>query len=283
MKKRMLLAGMTALAAGAVLCMVPQSAQAAEWRESEGNLFYFDDEGLPHPNSFISYAGHVYYQGEADEMLTGWVEVDGVHYYLSESPEYGVGRLMAGGALADGLVVNESGQCVSQVAEDLTGLVNSWTDGSEYYYYIDPTPESPYNFDEYPIEYPTVAHAYLDGATARPMIVAAAESLLGVPYVWGGEDAAGVDCSGLVKYAYASVDAYVPHDAATQMSLGTAVTAKSAKAGDLAFYDWESDGVVDHVGICLGNGKVIEASSTYNQVRERGIGNPCAVVDIIGN
>jgi cell wall-associated NlpC family hydrolase len=122
-----------------------------------------------------------------------------------------------------------------------------------------------------PVELPA-AQELLDGTTGRPLVVAAAQSLLGVPYVWGGASAAGVDCSGLVEYAYdAAFGKWLLHDADLQSKLGKAVAVSALQPGDLCCYDWNRDGTVDHIAIYIGRGKVIEASSSKNVVKVSGL------------
>ena len=96
-------------------------------------------------------------------------------------------------------------------------------------------------------------------------IVAIAESMLGVPYVFAGSDSSGIDCSGLVMYCYAQVGVYVPHGA-TQIYLhsGVCVPREDLKAGDVICYDYGT--YCGHVAIYVGNGTVIHASSTRGQV-----------------
>ncbi len=281
MKNKLQLVG-ACLLAGMVLTALPMTAHAASWTESDGNLFYFDDQGLPHPNSLVTYQGHVYCTGDADQMLTGWVQVNGAYCYFNEADDWDkkAGRLLAGGATPDGFIVNEQGQCTGQVVDDLSTILGGYeSEDGGYVYYIG---SDWWNMQELP--YPVAATEKLDPATARPLVVAAAESLLGVPYVWGGEDATGVDCSGLTKYAYAyGVDYYLPHLADAQKNCGTEVSAKAARPGDLALYDYDGDQVMDHVALCIGKGQVIEASSSQNAVRIRSIGNPAAVRDVIGD
>ena len=88
---------------------------------------------------------------------------------------------------------------------------------------------------------------------------------LGVPYKWGGTDpATGLDCSGFVQQAYEDLGVTLPRVSRDQARSGTPVADLSqAKAGDLvAFGD-----PVDHIGIYVGNGKMIEAPHTGDVVK----------------
>jgi len=95
----------------------------------------------------------------------------------------------------------------------------------------------------------------------------AAQSLkyLGVPYKYGGTDpATGLDCSALVQQVYKDLGVDVPRVASDQARAGTAVpNLAAATPGDLiAFGD-----PADHIGIYLGNNKMIEAPQTGDVVK----------------
>lgn len=92
--------------------------------------------------------------------------------------------------------------------------------------------------------------------TSGSDVVDAAKKYLGVPYVWGGEDASGMDCSGLVQTAYKQFGIEMPRVAADQARQGTAVSSLAeAKPGDLVAFG----SPVDHIGIYVGDNKMIVA------------------------
>jgi cell wall-associated NlpC family hydrolase len=92
-------------------------------------------------------------------------------------------------------------------------------------------------------------------------IIAAAKTMLGKPYVWGGTTSAGVDCSGLIYYAFNQAGIKMPRYRAVDYGqMGHSVSAQEARAGDLIY--WNNEGDVDHVGIYLGNGYVIQSPQT---------------------
>ena len=92
------------------------------------------------------------------------------------------------------------------------------------------------------------------GATGAG-IVANAEKYLGVPYVFGGEDSTGMDCSGLVQRVYADAGIEVPRLVSGQMTIGTEVASLAeAKPGDLIV-----TGGGDHILIYAGDNQVIHA------------------------
>ena len=79
------------------------------------------------------------------------------------------------------------------------------------------------------------------------------------PYLWGGRSPLGVDCSGFTQVAFKLMGIDLPRDAWQQAQEGKPIKKfADAKPGDLAFFDNKED--IVHVGILLGDGKIIHAS-----------------------
>jgi peptidoglycan DL-endopeptidase CwlO len=97
--------------------------------------------------------------------------------------------------------------------------------------------------------------------------VQAAESQIGVPYVWGGESprgtpgdpSGGFDCSGLTAWSWGQVGVPLPHYSGAQMSDSTPVPVSDLEPGDLLFY---GPGGSEHVAMYVGGGSMIEAPYT---------------------
>ncbi len=94
--------------------------------------------------------------------------------------------------------------------------------------------------------------------------VSVALRLLGVPYLWGGRSAFGIDCSGLVQLAWAAKGVALPRDASQQCGVGQAVGV--GERGDLAFFS-NDNGAIVHVGILLSPGEILHAAGEVRRDR----------------
>nr|WP_206323754.1 bifunctional lytic transglycosylase/C40 family peptidase [Streptomyces sp. HNM0574] len=107
-----------------------------------------------------------------------------------------------------------------------------------------------------------------------------AQKKLGTPYLWGGdgtpEDNGRFDCSGLTKAAYASVGIELPRVANDQWNSGPHPKRDELRPGDLVFFatDLEDPRSIDHVGIYVGGGHMIDAPYTGAEIRFDPIDTP---------
>lgn len=109
---------------------------------------------------------------------------------------------------------------------------------------------------------------------AKDNIVPTAKTLLNIPYLWGGKNLMGIDCSGFTQVIFSLCGYDLLRDASMQHTQGDQVLSLSdAKEGDLLFFD--KKGKIIHVGIYLGSNQVIHASGKVriDKVDERGIFN----------
>ncbi|AVQ97453.1 glycoside hydrolase [Ethanoligenens harbinense] len=98
--------------------------------------------------------------------------------------------------------------------------------------------------------------AALGNATA---LVSYAEQFVGCSYVMNAAGPTSFDCSGLVMYVYQhAAHIGLPHSAAGQAGYGTAVSKSALQPGDLVFFH-VSGGSIDHVGIYVGGGQMVNA------------------------
>lgn len=93
-------------------------------------------------------------------------------------------------------------------------------------------------------------------------IVATARTCLGVPYVWGGESMSGFDCSGLVQYVYQKNGISIARTCIPQYKEGVYVAKANLQPGDLVFFQNTYTTGISHVGIYIGDGQFIHASSS---------------------
>ena len=90
-------------------------------------------------------------------------------------------------------------------------------------------------------------------------IIATAMLFLNTPYLWGGKNIMGIDCSGLAQVVFSLNGILLPRDASMQALKGIKVSSmEEAQPSDLLFF--EKNNCITHVGIFLGNNKVIHAS-----------------------
>lgn len=98
-------------------------------------------------------------------------------------------------------------------------------------------------------------------------IVDYACQFIGNPYVWGGTSLTnGADCSGFVQSVYKNFGYSLPRTCTPQSNAGTAVSLAALAPGDLVFYD-HGTGSCEHVGIYIGNGQIVHASSSRTGIK----------------
>ena len=103
----------------------------------------------------------------------------------------------------------------------------------------------------------------IEHAVVKQGIVADTWNYVGVPYKWSGETPAGFDCSGFVNYIFNKHGVYLPRLSSSSLyQQGFAVAASNLKPGDLVFYSLANDGRITHVGIYIGNGQMMSATSS---------------------
>lgn len=131
---------------------------------------------------------------------------------------------------------------------------------------------------------PAAAPAFNNGAIPRvygrqatEFVIKRAMSQMGVPYSWGGGNAAGpsrgidsgagtvgFDCSGLMLYAFAGVGIKLDHYSGSQYNAGRKVPTSQMRRGDMLFWGPNAS---QHVALYLGDGQMIEAPYTGSVVK----------------
>ncbi|MGW6054457.1 C40 family peptidase [Streptomyces sp. NPDC055189] len=126
---------------------------------------------------------------------------------------------------------------------------------------------------KYRSSHPVDARATAAAAPARPALRALsyARNQLGLPYIWGGDGPAagdrGFDCSGLTKAAYTAAGITLPRTAQQQYAAGPRLPwGAPLRPGDLVFYG-RPDGGIHHVGLYIGDRKMIDAPGRSRNIR----------------
>ena len=85
----------------------------------------------------------------------------------------------------------------------------------------------------------------------------------GKPYVWAAGGPGSFDCSGLTQYAFRAAGITLPHSSRMQAQMGQSVSRADLQPGDLVFFY----SPVSHVGIYIGNGQMVHASTSSQPVK----------------
>ncbi len=105
--------------------------------------------------------------------------------------------------------------------------------------------------------HPATGHAVVDSAI----------DLLGTRYRWAQASRSGTDCSGLTTQVYKQYGVKLPRRSREQAKVGMAVSKDELKPGDLVFFKTNRGSRINHVGIYMGDGKFVHASSSKGSVR----------------
>ena len=104
------------------------------------------------------------------------------------------------------------------------------------------------------------------GEERRKQIITDAQSMIGIPYLWGGAAGNGIDCSGFSRLVHRLVGIEIPRDADMQ-SASCKHMEHPLQPGDVVFFgEGDSNRRVTHVGISMGGWKVIHSSRSRNGV-----------------
>ena len=98
-------------------------------------------------------------------------------------------------------------------------------------------------------------------------VVDYAKQYLGTPYVYGGNGPNSFDCSGYTSYVYRHFGYTLNRTASGQLSNGTSVSKSELQPGDLVFFRYNTSKAASHVGIYIGGGQFIHASTNTYTVK----------------
>ncbi|MDW0114026.1 NlpC/P60 family protein [Sporosarcina saromensis] len=93
-------------------------------------------------------------------------------------------------------------------------------------------------------------------------LVNTSKQYISTPYVYGGSTPSGFDCSGYTQYVFKKEGVSIPRTTNDQYARGTAVSKSNLQTGDLVFFKTFGSRPVSHVGIYIGSGKFIHASTS---------------------
>ena len=112
-----------------------------------------------------------------------------------------------------------------------------------------------------------------EGGPRQAKAVQVARSAIGTPYVPGGRNPGGFDCSGLVQWAYKSVGINLPRTAREQSAVGKRITrVEDMRAGDIVAFHHPRRGY--HTGIYVGDGKFVHSPRRRTRVRINSLDDP---------
>jgi cell wall-associated NlpC family hydrolase len=107
---------------------------------------------------------------------------------------------------------------------------------------------------------------FLTGNEFIDALINEAEKWLGVPYKYGGESKNGVDCSGFVMKVFSKCGTDIPRTSSQQYDVADYIDFTEKKPGDLLFF--KNKGTINHVGIYLGQGYMIHASTSSGVIKQ---------------
>lgn len=205
-----------------------------------------------YPVTYASYTGYVaaeYVTLSEDDTVYGQVSTTGGTLNLRSGAGTTFDKISS---LANGTIVT------------VLGLENDW-------YQISYNGTTGYVTSEY--------FTIVDAATAAAastvssfsaigdQVVAKALTYLGTPYVYGSSGPSSFDCSGFTSYVYSALGYSINRTSSNQTTNGVAISKSDLQPGDLVFFATSSSGSVSHVGIYIGDGQFIHASTSGYQVR----------------
>lgn len=106
-------------------------------------------------------------------------------------------------------------------------------------------------------------HPISVGILLQRRVYALSTAQTGVPYVTGGTSPQGFDCSGFTQYIFKQIGVSIPRSCDEQLGAGLIIPKEKLRCGDLVLFQRTTSqrGIATHVGIYLGEGKLIHAGS----------------------
>ncbi len=114
---------------------------------------------------------------------------------------------------------------------------------------------------------PEPSYPSVSGSGSGSSVVKSALNMRGTRYSYGSAGRHATDCSGLALQSYKKVGVTLPRTSAEQSHVGKAVSKSELRPGDLVFFKTNAGRRINHVGIYVGDGKFVHASSGAGKVR----------------
>ena len=220
---------------GAILATAPSNAKLVVLEEA-GDGWY--------KVSYNAVEGYM-----AGEYLTVSTSMDAALGYGKVNSDVSSLNIRSGAGTGCSVLSSVSGGTVLE----LTGVQDGGASGYVSSDYITLTSETP--------------AATVAASSVGEEIAAYAQNFLGTPYVYGGSSTSGFDCSGFTKYVYGQFGYTLNRTATDQLSNGVSVRKDELQPGDLVFFKYRTSKPVSHVGIYIGSGQFVHASTNSYAVQ----------------
>ncbi|WZL74674.1 SH3 domain-containing protein [Clostridiaceae bacterium 35-E11] len=204
-----------------------------------------------------------------DKDTKGWVHAD----YIKTIPNYSL-AIITGNSVNVRSNPSVSGNVVATISLDQGVRIKDFKDG--WYHIIMNNHQEGWIHQDYIKVQINEGFSIMETtsrSTSRSSLgikgVKIAKELLGVPYVYGASGPNSFDCSGFTSYVYKKIGINLPRTSHGQAEVGELVAKQSLRMGDLVFFDTvgKKDNAITHVGIYIGDGEFIHASSGKNAKR----------------
>lgn len=175
-------------------------------------------------------------------------------YYRPSSKATLIGYLLPDTELT---VFSKQGAYYQIDCYDMTGYIHqAFVEYRDYKYYVNPSAFHPdaKSYFEQPLRKSILLQRRLYSLALRQV---------GVPYVSGGTSPRGFDCSGFTQYIFSRLEITIPRSCDSQLGCGIIIPKEQLQCGDLVLFQRTTShpGLSTHVGIYLGDGKLIHAGS----------------------
>lgn len=194
------------------------------------------------------------------DNLTGFIELSNLEVVEENNLTYGISKI-------DKVIKNQAGKYYTLLNGEYVSI-KGFVDGK---YIVIDSAGNEFSISEQYITLRRVKDTVSRGATSRKAdsitkVVELAYSAIGRPYVYGGTGAKGYDCSGLTSSIYLNATGIkLNRTSRDQTKNGIEVSRDKLIPGDLVFFKTSGSGI-SHVGIYIGDGNMIHASSGSKKV-----------------